>query len=70
MMTLRPKILTVALALTAAAVTLRAQDMSQAEAQVQLDRAVHDFSDAQYEDAYKQYNKVFTGSRGTWPAAR
>lgn len=63
-MTRLPKTLVLAAALTAAAVTLRAQEMDSSEAAVQVDRADHAFAAAHYEDAYKQYNKVFSASRG------
>jgi predicted aspartyl protease len=63
-MTRRPRILVVAMALAAAAVTLQAQDMTVNQASAQHERARTAFADAHYEDAYKQYNKVFSASRG------
>jgi tetratricopeptide (TPR) repeat protein len=55
--------LTIAVILAAA--TLGAQrPLTPAEAATQYDRANQYFAAARYEDAYKQYNKVFSGAEG------
>ena len=53
----------IALALAAAVVTLSAQHrLTAIEATTALERGGKSFSDARYEEAYRQYNEVFSNS--------
>jgi len=59
-----PRVLALAVALIVAAAALGAeQPMKPSEAAAEFDKANKLFAEARYEDAYKQYNKVFSAAQ-------
>ena len=61
----QPRLFVLSLAMLAAAATVGAQrPLSSKEAASRYERAMRSFADAQYEDAYRQFNEVFSTGEG------
>ena len=61
----RPRLVVLSVAILAAAATLGAQQrLTPKQAAAKYSRATRSFADAKYEDAYKEYNEVFSTGEG------